>query len=273
MSLPLELVDAACEYLDSPALAAVARSSSLLCAVAQRILYRDVAIARPNLPLTVALAAKPRLARHVRAFKIVVDSTSNVLPAYYRALSTALSQMPELVSLSISIPPRLTSSDALPSGPGVCFPRLRSFQASFTLDQHLVGFLRNAPRVAVLSLDGTAHSLYSADVPATLLPHLEVFSGSSHVAEALVPGRPVSAIFLTSGDLTVDAVAAFAQSAAPVWTLDATTTSLPLPILETLAEAMPELENIRLTTTYNLWDEFFNTVSPLRGCLLHRLRR
>ena len=271
MSLPVELLSAACEYLDTPDLAAVARASSLLCAVAQRILYRDLAIARPTLPLTVALAAKPHLARHVRVFKIVVDATATVLPAYYRALSTALSHMSELVSLSISLPPRLTSSDVLPCDPGVCFPRLRSLQASFTLDQHLVAFLSNAPRVVVLSLDGTTQTPCTSEIPATLLPHLEVFSGSSHVAEALVPGRPVSAIFLTSGDLTVDAVAALAQSAAPVWTLDATTTSLPLPILETLAEAMPDLENIRLTTTYNLWDEFFNTVSALTPSP-HRLR-
>jgi hypothetical protein len=122
----------------------------------------------------------------------------------------------------------------------------------------MLAFLSKAPGLQTLTLDQGLH-VHCSEVPPTLLPELSSFSGSSQAAQSLVPGRPVSSIFLTSGDLTEAVVSALAQSAASVSTLDATTTSLPLPILESLAAVMPELENIRLTTTYNLWDEFFNT--------------
>ncbi|KAF6762754.1 hypothetical protein DFP72DRAFT_876837 [Ephemerocybe angulata] len=224
--------------------------------IEHRILFKDVSVARRSLPVAVTLANKPHLARHVRDFKIVVGPSVTVLPSYYRALATALSHMRELVSLSISVPAQYSS--ILPAAPDAVFPRLRHLQASFTLDSHLLAFLSKTPGLTTLTLDQSLHAPRS-EIPPTLLPHLSSFSGATQVAQLLVPGRPVSSLYLTSGDLTEEVVSFLAQSSASVSTLDATTTSLPLPILETLSEAMPMLENIRLTTTYNLWDEFFNT--------------
>lgn len=267
MALPLELIDNVCLHLPNADLLAVATASSLLSAVAHRLLYREVTVTRGKLSVALTLANKPHLARHVRVFSVVVDPAANVLPPYYRALSTAISHMRELVSLSITVPAH--HSSILPSDFYLSFPRLRVFQASFTLDVNVVRFLAKTPGLVALTLDHGLDPLYS-EVPPTSIPHLASFSGSSQAAQALVPGRPVTSIFLSSGDLTEDVVSALSKSSAAVSTLDATTTSLPLPILASLAVAMPQLENIRLTTTYNLWDEFFNTVSnppPVLHCI------
>jgi hypothetical protein len=268
MALPLELIDNVCFYLPAQDLLAVATANSLLCAVAQRLLFREVSVTTGKLPVALTLSNKPHLARHVRVFNVVVGPAANVLPAYYRALSTAISHMRELVSLSITVPAH--HSSILPSDPRLSFPRLRVLQASFTLDPHVVRFLAKAPGLVALTLDHGPDPPYS-EIPPTSIPRLASFSGSSQAAQLLVPGRPVSSIFLSSGDLTEDVVSALSMSSAAVSTLDATTTSLPLPILESLAVAMPQLEKIRLTTTYNLWDEFFNTVSThLHSFTLHR---
>lgn len=258
MSIPLELIDQVCLYVPLDDLCRVARSSSVLCAVAQRFLYQDVSIDSRSLALTLTLANKPHIARHVRAFTIALAPGATLLPAYFRALTTAISHMHEIVSLSIALPERL--SRVLLTHQGTVFPSLRRFQASFALDPHLIQFLGKAPGLRSLTLDQTIH-VHNTEIPSSLLPNLTSFSGSSHAAQTLVPGRPVSTIFLTSGDLTLEVVSDLAKSSAPIATLDGTTTLLPLPILESLSASMPELENIRLTTTYNLWDEFFSTVS------------
>src|SRR5712691_5728639 len=99
--LPIELLDFICSHLCPSDLAALSRTSSLFCPIAQRILYRDLNLssANHNLSVVVTLSNKPCIARVVRTLRITVEPTVHLFRLFYIALSDALSAMSELTSL------------------------------------------------------------------------------------------------------------------------------------------------------------------------------
>ncbi|EAU84572.1 hypothetical protein CC1G_00091 [Coprinopsis cinerea okayama7 len=260
-TLPFELLHAIADSVDDRRdLVALARCCSILNAVANRVLYRHISLTANKNPLAVAnvLEQNPHLARHVRSFAIVVPPTFSPPTHAYSSLANALAHMLNIESLKLTLDPAL--SWVLPTAPNLAFPRLRDFTSLFPLDHNTSAFLAKTPALLSLELN---HDLTPASSPAPLpassLPRLQSFAGSSQAAQAIVPGRPVSSISMHSGDLTEFVLHSLAKSTAAVSFLDATTASLPLPLLETMAIAIPELQELRLATTYNLWDEWFNT--------------
>lgn len=264
MSLPFELVDYICQHLSNHELASVATSSSNLCAIAQRILFEDLRLYGQYLGILITLASKPHLAQHVRSLRVFAGGHHEDHSVHCEALSSALDHMSELEFLSLSFPTHHNSTAILPEKPRIVYERLRTLNVSFSPDTRFVRFLGQIPGLVHLGVD---HHPWTHpqpfNVPLNCIPKLNTFRGSLHDALAIVPKRPVHSIFLISGDLTVDAIPTLALSSTPIAILDAATTSAPLPILRSLASEMPQLFQVRINTTWDLWDTQCNAVSEL----------
>ncbi|KAF6743776.1 hypothetical protein DFP72DRAFT_1019920 [Ephemerocybe angulata] len=261
--LPFELLSAACSFLSGNDLRVLARTSSVLRSAANDTLYKDITIHTNSLHLIQKLAAEPPLARIVRTCRIVVglEDTVTLLPSLaYAEIASALSNMSGLTSLSLSAPVR-HGGEILKTGPGAFFPQLRQLQASFPFGQTMIDFLTKAPGLESLVLDQSRTDL-TLEIPHTVhtfIPRLSAISGPGRLSQALVPGRPVSSISLTSERLSEDIVSTLAASTGRVTTLSADMSGPLIPILEALAAMMPELEFIRLDTANEFCDYFCDT--------------
>jgi len=248
--LPVELLDSICQRVQPLDLVALARTDSTIHPVAQRLLYRHLSLSSTscNLRAVVALSRKPELAQHVRTFSLRLDS-STVFSSFYRLLSLTLSSMTELISLDLFVD---STASWILSEIQCTYPRLVHFASSFTFDNHVAGFLSKTDALFELEVDGAStSSLPIPTLPVASIPCLSQFVGSSHVATAIVPGRPIESIHLPSGDLTEEDVITLANSTAHVVIFGATTSSLPMPLLESLSQRMPHLVYLRLMTTCN----------------------
>jgi len=256
LSFPVELLDAVCSELNTQELVVLARTHSRLYHVVQRALFRDVAIRVPTtLQVVNLLAGRPEIARHVRHFELRLAPTTQLLRNVYRRLATALANMPNLLSLSLFLDPRASwiLADASPH-------RLSYFASSFSFDSHLASFLHRTPRLVELSIDPPCYE--PAALNPAALPLLSQFTGSSQLAQALVPGRPVHSIHLNDGDLTEAVAETLAKSTAPIQLLIAETSSHSVSLLGTLTRCMQHLNYLRILSTYNFLDAP-DTVSSL----------
>lgn len=252
LQLPVELLDNIFQEVSSKDLVALSTTHSLLHPIAQRLLYRHISVGYPsrNATVVLALSQKPALAHHVRTFAIRLDPCSTFFNPFYQHLAKALSGMTELTSLDLFVDP--AASWVLQGTHRTSFPRLLHFGCSFPLDANVAAFLSTTETVVELELDAVStNSQPISTLPAASLPRLSQFVGSSQAAQAVVPGRPVESIHLSSGDLTESDVVTLARSTAHVVILGATTSSLPVPLLETLTHCMPHLVYLRMMTTYN----------------------
>lgn len=248
--LPVELLDAICQRGQSTDLAVLSRTCSSIHPVAQRRLYRDLSLstALHNLQAVVTLAKKPELAPHVRSFSLRAECATTFKP-FLQLLRTVLSRMTELESLDLFVAP---DASWILSGVQCTYPRLLHFSSSFSFDSHVAEFLSKTEALLELEVDGISTSpnaLLVPCLPAQSIPRLSQFVGPSHVARAIVPGRPVESIHLPLGDLTVEDVIILANSSSDVLILGATTTSPPSPILDSLSQHMSSLVYLRLMTT------------------------
>ncbi|KAG7097276.1 hypothetical protein E1B28_004642 [Marasmius oreades] len=251
-SLPQELLDNVSQFLHPQDLARLLRTCSQCLYPAHRALYRHLSIssASHNLTALVTIVKKPHLARHVKSFSIELDSGATVLRSYYRSLSFALGLMTGLGSLRLAIDP--DSSWVLA---GVHPASLTRFSSSFPLDHHVTEFLQGTPALIELELD-SPHVFHTYPFSSSLqiLPNLEQFSGSCEAAEAIVPGRPVHSVQLSTGDVDENVVDQLALSSTNIVILMATS-SLPAPrLLRLLSRRMQHLVYLRMMTTYTLND-------------------
>ncbi|KAJ7047587.1 hypothetical protein C8F04DRAFT_13783 [Mycena alexandri] len=243
--LPVEILESVFRFLSQPALAVVARSGPAVYPVALRVLYRDLSVsnsphdAPPSVVRT--LAKRPDIARHVRCFALALDQSESLFHSF---LATALSAMPALVSLDIFTD---AASWVLPDT--LVYTQLQHFACSFPFDSRVAAFLNNAPALESVQVEST--SLESPLVAASL-PRLAEFTGCSSAAAVVVPGRPVESIHINSGELTEDLVPALAKSTAMVTVLSITTSSSPMPLLQTLGQHLPHIMYLRITSTCNL---------------------
>ncbi|KAG6880067.1 hypothetical protein C0992_006879 [Termitomyces sp. T32_za158] len=248
--LPVELLDAICQHAQPADLAVLSRTCSSFQLVAQRHLYRRLSIstASHNLQAVVTLAKKPELASIVREFSLRAESATTFKP-FLQLVGIVLSRMTELVSLDLFVAP---DASWILSGMRCSYPRLLHFSSSFSFDGHVAEFLSRTDALLELEVDGistSSNALLVPGLPTQSIPHLSQFVGSVHVARVIVPGRPVESIHLLSGDLTVEDVITLANSTSHVLILGATTTSPPLPILDSLSQNMTSLIYLRLMTT------------------------
>lgn len=120
---------------------------------------------------------------------------------------------------------------------------LRRFSSPFPLDHHVTRFLEHTNALVELELD-SSHVLVSTSP--SLIPHLEVFSGTSAAAEILVPGRPVHTVQLNSGDLTESVVEQLARSSNSVSILMATTSLSAPRLLYSLSKHLQKIVYLRM---------------------------
>ncbi|KAJ3521680.1 hypothetical protein NMY22_g12215 [Coprinellus aureogranulatus] len=82
------------------------------------------------------------------------------------------------------------------------------------------------------------------------------YRGKYSIAKvSLIAGRPISAIVLTTFDLSPDSVHNLMQGSTEVRRLDAVIESPLLPTLIAIADAMPKIQRVKLLTTYGFWGE------------------
>lgn len=255
--LPIELLNHICSHLCPSDLVALCRTSSLLCPIAQCILYRhlDLSSANHNLSVVVTLSNKPCIARVVRTLSITVGPTVHLFRLFYIALSDALSAMSGLTSLHISLDAHLNSSWVLtPRTRPIIYPHLTTFTSSFPFDAHVTGFLGRTPALERLELD-TAPVSGTAVLPQlshSAIPRLVHFVGSCQALKVIVPGRPLESIHLHDGDLSEDEVACLAQSTGHIAVLGAITSALLVPFLKSLARHLPYLVYLRLMAPFHV---------------------
>ncbi|KAJ7179337.1 hypothetical protein C8R46DRAFT_1073447 [Mycena filopes] len=243
--LPVEIIEAIFRFLAPLDLAVVARASAVVHPVALRVLYREVSVshfphdASPSVVLT--LAKRPDIARHVRCFSVALDHSDSLFHSF---LATALAAMPALVSLDIFTD---AGSSVLPLT--LVYTQLHHFACSFPLDSRVVAFFNNAPALESVHVESAA---LESPLVSACLPRLVEFTGSSSAAAAVVPGRPVESIHITSGDVGEDLVPALAKSTVMVTILSITTSSAPMPLLAGLGEHLPHIMYLRINSTHNL---------------------
>lgn len=244
--LPPELLDAICTLVPLPDLPSLARVHSAILPIAQRHIYRSISVSSVahNLGVVFTLAQRPDLARNVRSFEIHLPE-SLVFRPFYRRLAVALSEMTALVRLSIFIDPQ--ASWVLLNA--AC-PQLQHFSCAFPFNDHVAGLIKGTPDLLHLQVDST-YSGFMPSLPASCVPQLSFYIGSCQLAEQLIPHRPIHSVQLTSGDLSQALIEAIAQSTVPVLMLGASTASFPVPLLECLSTRLPDLEFLRMNTTYN----------------------
>jgi hypothetical protein len=267
--LPIELFDFICSHLPPSDLAALSSTHSLFYPVVQRILYRHLALSSPNHNLSVVptLSAKPCIACAVRTLSITLHPSVRVFRPFYSALRDALSAMPELTSLHLSLDPNANPSWVLapPRARPITYPRLHTFTSSFPFDAHVTAFLERTPALERLELD-TAPVSGTAPIPhlsRAAIPRLVHFVGSCQAVKVIVPGRPLESVHIHDGDLTEDEVACLAQSTGHIAVLGVITSALLVPFLKSLARHLPYLAYLRLMAPFHVSLKPFDDVRPL----------
>ncbi|KAK0191211.1 hypothetical protein F5146DRAFT_1137999 [Armillaria mellea] len=247
-ALPVELLDAVCALLGPCDLRDLVHVCSRVSPVAQRRLYRSIfaAPAARNLSVVLTLARNRVLAQYVTSFSINLDSRPSLFLSFFRHLAVALGNMTNLVHLCVFVPPRL-SWVLLPVK---SCPSLAHFSSSFPFNSHLATFLKATPSLLKLEVDTLSlqHD-YCEPLPPSSVPLLAHFTGSDHAARAVVPGRPIQSLHITTGQVDDVLVDAIAQSTADLTVFDATTTSFPASVLHLLSQRLHQMMYLRISST------------------------
>ncbi|KAN0097691.1 hypothetical protein V8E55_002137 [Tylopilus felleus] len=250
LALPTELLLAIAHLVPLDTLPALALTSTRLCSVAQRVLYRHISVWSRNLTVVPLLARKPHIARHVRSFYIALDPVSPLFGSFYSVLAIALNNMSDLHSLHLLV----DSATSWVLRDISAYNSLVHFTSTFPLDDNVATFLQKTPSLLELEVDSIP--TYTAPIPhlpPTAIPRLEQFIGSARAATLVVPGRPVQSIHLNGSTLVDDDVALLARSTAPVLVLGAATNLSPAPFLQLLHRHLPHLAYLRVMSTQNLF--------------------
>ncbi|KAF7331802.1 F-box domain-containing protein [Mycena kentingensis (nom. inval.)] len=240
--LPNELLETVCNCLDPHDLTVVARAAHHLYPPALRCLYRFLSLTDASAHSVVrTLANRPDIARHVRSFAVAGT------PLCPQQLAKALVHMSALVALDLFVDE--IEGSVLPISPN-SHPQLQHFGASMAVDEHVGAFLHNAAFLHTLHLTSEFAPIASLDTSS--FPRLTTLTASASAVAALVPGRPVETVFVTSGDFSEDMVHALAQSTARVAVLSVTTDSKPTLLLASLGQQLPQLVYLQINSTHNL---------------------
>jgi hypothetical protein len=258
------LLSGVCRHLSKGDLKALALCSSLWSVPAQCALYEEVTITDSTLPFVEALAGKPHLAECVRTFDVTISPTLLSPPSGHWVLAKAISHMVNLISLSLSIPGPQAST-ALP--PHSHFPRMRTLKANFPIDPNVAQFLQAAPQLMTLHLYNLPEVSESAPTGnENLLEGTPLFL---RYWDSLAVGRAASSFF-TARELTPEVVRGVARASPStrLTILDAETSSSLVQSLRAICSELPELEHLRLRTTFEFWGDVPSTVSTRCGHFL-----
>ncbi|KAF7301462.1 F-box domain-containing protein [Mycena indigotica] len=241
MSLPPELLDYVCGFVATRDLALVARCSITLYPIALRSLYRQITISDASTQSIVhTLAHRRDIAAFVRKFSVADVS---LCP---HELAAALTNMAAtLVSLDIWV----EGVESWIFSTGLMSPQLEHLGTSIPFDPHVAGFCAGAPSLETVHF---ASEPVDFCVDACVFPRLATFTGSAKAAVAIVPGRPIESVFITSGDLSEDLVPVLARSTSQLSVLSTTTNSLPVSLLGGLGRHLPQLRYLQINSTRDL---------------------
>jgi len=146
------------------------------------------------------------------------------------------------------------------------YPNLRSLACEFPLDYTVARFLQRCPALEDLQLGGDAGlgaSPFVLASPEPTLPLLRTFAGSCEATRRIVPGCPVSHVYLIEGQLTDAIIAAMAQSISVLSSLDASVPVVDLDILRSIASNLPDLESLTLSVEMELDPAFLASVADV----------
>ncbi|KII95786.1 hypothetical protein PLICRDRAFT_150705 [Plicaturopsis crispa FD-325 SS-3] len=268
VALPVELLDSICHKVAPADLAALTRTSTTLSPVARRLLYRDISVSAHahNFSVVKTLAQKAGIAQDVRTFAISVHDGMYAFSSFYGLLRDALSNMPNLTSLRLTVDSHASWILSGPSQPTV-YTRLEHFTCSFPMDHHVGTFLERTPNLLELEAESTSIATPppAFSLAPTSIPRLIQYIGSPRVAKHLAVGRPLESIILHGGDVGVADIIDYSRTTAQTTILQLITSALPGPLLEALSQHMPHLSYLRVMTTYNFEKapdaDFYNQVA------------
>lgn len=244
LDLPVELLNSVCNYVAFKELSALTRTHRILQPIAQRHLYCHVSIAPANGNLSVmrTLSTRVDVAEYLQSLTIRFDTFTTAFTRLYRYLPDILPRVAHLSALELFIDPKC--SWVLQKIAKNTCSRLRRFSCNFPFDENLVQFLNTTESLEDLELEAVEKNvdpkLLAALSPHSL-PRLARFNGCVRYAEIFVPGRPVTSISLTVGDVTDSVIATLAISTGHVDYLTTPCQSFTVPLLASIVQHFDKL--------------------------------
>lgn len=258
-SLPLDILDALCHFVPTDDLLHLQLANSAFYPFAQRYIYRELDL--QSLPDAVrclkTLHSRRQISRYVRVFSLRLGPSVQLLRPFMKMLAAVLSEMSNLTSLDLVLPPSASIALAEARSRGTTYTRLTQFSCNFPFDDGVCTFLQGTPSLKELQLgEGPGGVLASTPMPQPALPecalpNLALYMGPSEAVTVLVPGRPLESVHLYSGDLSEEVLFALARSATPITIFGAFTHSLSPSILVCLASSLPHVHHLRIMTMYH----------------------
>lgn len=138
---------------------------------------------------------------------------------------------------------------------------LTSFASSFPFDLNLVDFLGRTPAIVDLQVGSPLPSSDQSEInlPPSSIPNLARFTGPYHTARAVVPQRPIEALFLSEVISDDSIFGQLSLSKSNITIFDAVVSLGLLPCVAAISQTMPSLHYLRLMTVAPL-DENFDPV-------------
>lgn len=215
-TLPVELYRMIVQYITSEHdLCTLARVSRAFQSEAERVLYHSLQMRHhiKTLWRCESLAKQPRLALYVRRLSIIIDQYTLL-----DSVSRALACCSELRHLELKGAPWSDYSKVLDA---VSSTDIRTFACHARGEAGVVRFLERQPHLQ--EVDFEAHGFELENLSPHAARSLHVFTGWLTTAAALVPGRPIRRLTLTSdmaNDETVRAVKSLSKGTVEVEALD-----------------------------------------------------
>lgn len=233
-TLPVELYRMIIQYLNSQHdLCTLARVSRAFQVEAERVLYHSVYLHHTIKTLwrCESLANQPRLALNVRKLSINVDQYSP-----FDSIARALNCCSRLRSLTLK---GALWSDYSKVLDAVISTEIREFACNTRGEAGVLRFLERQPDLVEVEFE--AHAFDFEDVSPNAIRNLHSFTGHLTTAAALVPGRPVRRLIVTSDmacDAMMRAVNRLSQGQGDLLALDLRTGVLREPIPWTILESI-----------------------------------
>jgi hypothetical protein len=216
LTLPVELYRQIIQYITSNHdICSLARVSRAFQIEAERVLYHSLHLRHhiKTLWRCESLASQPRLALYVRKLSIILDQYTPLEP-----IARALSACHNLQHLALRGAPWSDYSKVLDA---VISTDIRELTCHARGEAAVVRFLERQPNL--VEVDFEAHGFDLENLSQGSMRNLTTFTGWLTTAAAIVPGRPVRQLTLTSdmaNDATVRAVQRLSEGEEDVTVLD-----------------------------------------------------
>lgn len=267
--LPLELLHIIAARADKRSLTQLCLANSVLGEVAATYLYRTLLFSKFSTAVRClkTISKHPALAKHVRTlcFQRNLPRKPNLTSAFGTLLRRALLNMPHLASLTL---------DACPDGiarylRGSPF-RVKEVSLACLWDEHVTAWLGEQPYIQRFLFYG--HAPPTISLPSSTIPNLQCIYALPSVIKRVVPGRPVTRVFVTVYSpetftaSTVESVARSCKSStgpiSAVYLIHSTSrgaSALPpveiFEVLSSIPKYLPRLSKFSMQLSVHSWNE------------------